>query len=244
LFQHFTASCVETRREFDERKNDPPLRPLEPKFGGAAFWAESVRRCVGRTWAALGRAASPPPKGWLAVPPVLAAFRDARDAFARLDDALLAFAAAKYAAWCAQLAAAFGDAAGAEARLDLKIMARYSAKDAKEKKGGGGGEEEEEEWGAPRDGELRCNFEPEALAVFTEVAYWEKFNGRFSTPAIVMSLRVQAEKLGHLRGKVTDVVSACEEYLFRPTHTSTHFGISNVRNFPTLRSLVPFAAPV
>jgi hypothetical protein len=219
LFHHFTAWCIETRREFDERKNDPPLRAHEPKFGGAAFWAESVRRRVGATWANLGRAANPN-KGWLQIAPVLAEFREARDAYQRLDDALHAFCGSKYAAWCAQLTAEFGNADGAEARLEKKILARYFAKDAQDKKGddgsggakgvgggaGSGGGNGEEDWATPKDGELLCNFDAEALAVFTEVAYWEKFNGRFSTPGIVMTLRVQASTLDQLRGKVTDVV--------------------------------------
>lgn len=180
-----------------------------------------MRRRVGATWANLGRAANPT-KGWLQINPVLAEFREARDAYQRLDDALHAFCGAKYAAWCAQLTAEFGNADGAEARLEKKILARYSAKDAQDKKGedggakgasgassGGGGGNGEEDWATPKDGELLCNFDAEALAVFTEVAYWEKFYGRFSTPGIVMTLRVQASKLEHLRGKVTDVVSVC-----------------------------------
>ena len=56
LYALFTKWCASLRREFDEKKADPPLRPGEPRYAGAAFWASGLRREMRDTWLQLSAA--------------------------------------------------------------------------------------------------------------------------------------------------------------------------------------------
>ncbi|CAM9866654.1 unnamed protein product, partial [Discosporangium mesarthrocarpum] len=60
---------------------------------------------------------------------------------------------------------------------------------------------------------LVCNFDMELLSLFTEVSYWEKFQGEFSVPYVAHDICNQREKLRAQREHIMLVVRAYNSIL-------------------------------
>jgi dynein heavy chain len=118
------------------------------------------------------------------------------------------YKASRYKGWVDSMEAL--DSTMLQARLDNPLMKRMERSAATE----------EVLLGATpvlnkgKDSLLECNFDRGLLAMFSEVQYWEKFQGEFSIPYVAHDICNQREKLRVMREHVMLIVRAYNAILY------------------------------
>ena len=181
IYSLFQKQVQSVRNEFD--KKQMCLRPNEPQYAGSALWARSLASMVEESWSLLRDAK------YLVHPKEA---KDAEAAYNSLITVLNDYKTNRYQAWKEDINA-LGQGS-LQGRLDTPLMRRASSE----------GE------AAPRSSQalLECNFDESILALFTEVHYWEKFQGEFGIPYTAHDLCNQRDKLRIMREQVMLVVRA------------------------------------
>ena len=184
----FEKTVRDARHEFDKR--DMGLRPNEPQFAGSALWARSLASMVQES------------RNLLQDAKYLVRPREAEvaeEAYNTLNKVLHDYMTNRYYTWNEKLKAL--DSTNLQSRLDSPLMRRAASTD--DAPGGA----------KSKDSLLECNFDEHLLALFTEVHYWEKFQGEFSIPYVAHDLCNQREKLRVMREHVMLVVRAYNNIL-------------------------------
>jgi dynein heavy chain len=77
--------------------------------------------------------------------------------------------------------------------------------------------------------EIVCNFDQDLLALFSEVSYWEKFQGEFSIPYAAHDLSNKKEQLRVARERVMMVVRAYNEIIREISTDERHLFVDHLR---------------
>jgi dynein heavy chain len=187
VYQLFMDECTAIRADFDKLRLEPPLAQNEPQFAGAALWARGLVLQTEKDWECLAAARAS----------YLMRCRedeDAENTYVALVAVLHDYQKQRYQAWNQQLDGL--DAGNLVQRLEIPLMKRGHDDDANKpiviKKNA--------------KGQLMGNFDSALLALFNEVAYWEKMPGDFPIPYIALDICNQKDKLRVLREHVMLVV--------------------------------------
>jgi len=164
------------------------LRTQEPQYAGSALWAHSLGELVRHSYDSLVR-----------LKHILIArdFDEAKDVFTQFMNVVHDFKQRRYTSWYEDLNEKAKDN-GLQQRLDKFLLRRVESD------------------GASRGGlgtEIVCNFDEDLLALFSEVAYWEKFKGDFSIPYLAHDICNKKEQLRVMREHVMLVVRAYNDII-------------------------------
>jgi len=201
--QLFKALVDRTRNEFDNKKNEPPLRPYEPEFAGAAVWAQGLATMVQESWQLLKDTSH-----FLLLTREGTKLPEAEDAekyYMKFISAINDFKNGRYEAWKQMLEAM--DSSNLASRLENNLMKRSEAARFVEES------LQQNVFSKTASGHLVLNFDQDLLALFTEVHYWEKFQGEFTIPYVAHDICNQQEKLRVMREHVMLIVRAYNEIL-------------------------------
>ncbi len=176
--QKLQTQMTTARTEFEVSRVNPPLRIHEPQFAGSALWAHSLFAVVKEGYDALKR-----------IIHVLGAreYEDFSEQYETFSSAMSGYKMARYDIWMQQLTDKAKDN-GLQNRLDKCIMKRVDPDQ--------------------KNSELICNFDEDLLLLFSEVSYWEKFQGEFSIPYVAHDLCNKRDALRVMREMVMLVVRA------------------------------------
>ncbi len=174
------------RSEFELARMNPPLRLHEPQFAGSALWAHSLATIVKNSYTSLER-----------LKYVLSEreFDESKEAMTSLASVIQDFKTARYNLWLEDLNNKAKDN-GLQLRLEKPLLRRFD-NDNTNKVGS----------------EIVCNFDEDLLALFSEVSYWEKFQGEFSIPYVAHDLCNKKEQLRIMRENVMLVVRAYNDII-------------------------------
>lgn len=175
------------RGEFELARMNPPLRLHEPQFAGSALWAHSLAVLVKNSYACLER-----------LKYVLSEreFEESKEAMLSLTSVIQDFKTARYNLWLDDLNNKAKDN-GLQLRLEKPLLRRLDGDSANSKIGS----------------EIVCNFDEDLLSLFSEVSYWEKFQGEFSIPYVAHDLCNKKEQLRIMRENVMLVVRAYNDII-------------------------------
>lgn len=200
LQHQFVQSVLTTRSEFEQGKQNPPLRPHEPQFAGSALWAHGLAQRVKDNFEALNKR----------LKPVLSTrlLEEAKDVSSAFLNVVRDFKVNRYQQWMNDLSDKAKDN-GLYLRLEKPILARVdndnnAATNAPPVAGGPP---------ARQFTEIVCNFDQDLLAIFTEVIYWEKFHGEFSIPYAAHDICNKKEQLRIMRENVAHIVRAYNDII-------------------------------
>jgi len=175
------AQMNTARSEFELSRSNPPLRIHEPQYAGSALWAHSLYAVVEEGYKSLNSIIH------VLNPRDFADFKEQHETFCT---AIKGFKLSRYNIWLDHLSEKAKDN-GLQARLDKNIMKRVDA--------------------SQKNSELICNFDEELLMLFSEVSYWEKFQGEFSIPYVAHDLCNKRDSLRIMREMVMLVVRSYNE---------------------------------
>ena len=211
VYAMFLTQMLDTKAYYEAHADNPPLKPNEPHFAGAALWARGLQARVERDWQALAKCH------------FLAGGKLAESAGRTFDEHMTAYdenIRRQYALWMSSLHGT--DQAVLGKRLSSALLRRVSEEDvvANESKGPGGGAAAGGEEGAGDDfvaarvvaktasGLLESNFDEGIAEMLAEVHYWEKFQGKFLVPFYASDLATNlADGLRTLQDMVMMVVA-------------------------------------
>lgn len=125
-------------------------------------------------------------------------FDEAKEAYNALISVIKDFKQARYNLWVEDLQdKGKENGLGLLLRLDKPLLRRADSEGTSAKSGT----------------EIVCNFDPDLLALFSEVSYWEKFHGEFSIPYIAHDLSNKKEQLRVARERVIILVRAYNDII-------------------------------
>lgn len=193
----FNRTIEDVRRDFDENRRTPPLRPQEPKWAGSALWAKALATIVEDAWVLLKNVGHHRPRE----------AEEAEAAYRQFIAVLNDYKASRYKGWLDSLCEL--DGAALQVKLEQPLMRRGVA----------------ETFAAPatttailvknaKDNLLECNFDSHLVSLFAEVQYWEKFQGEFSIPYVAHDICNQREKMRVMREHVMRVVRAYNAMMY------------------------------
>ncbi|KAE9255217.1 Dynein-1-beta heavy chain, flagellar inner arm I1 complex [Phytophthora fragariae] len=205
IFGMFKANIASVRNLFEKNKHAPLLSPTEPQFAGAALWARSL----------LLRATDDLIRLQELVDPSNAAECDeAQNAYDGLRLVINEYIQRKYHDWIEDLNT-LGNT-NMNSRLENPLMTKTgSDPDAAPtsvnlnshiKDSNALQNTEKTLIGRAKKGFLHCNFDRPLLNLFTEVHYWQYFNGEIQIPYMAHDICNQKEQLRVLREHVMLVV--------------------------------------
>eukprot|EP00605_Chrysophyceae_sp_TOSAG23-4_P000236 GSChrysophyteH1.ASY1.ANO1.273.1 assembled CDS len=174
-------SATTVMDNFETSRVNPPLRIHEPQYAGSALWAQSLFAVVKEGYDALVK-----------VQHVLSTreFDEFKEQYDTFESAMKGYKNARYNIWMDQLTEKAKDN-GLQARLDKCIMKRADPDQ--------------------KHSELICNFDEDLLMLFSEVSYWEKFQGEYSIPYVAHDLCNRRDQLRVMRELVMLIVRAYNE---------------------------------
>jgi dynein heavy chain len=183
------------RGEFELSRLAPPLRLHEPQFAGSALWAHSLAVLAKGSFDCLVR-----------IQYVLSEreFEESREAFSALTSVIQDFKNARYQLWLDDLNAKAKDN-GLQLRLEKPLLRRLNDGDNHSTTGN---------TASKTGSEIVCNFDEDLLSLFSEVSYWEKFQGsEYSIPYVAHDLCNKKEQLRIMRENVMLVVRAYNDII-------------------------------
>lgn len=181
LYEMFLQNLKQVKKEFDDFKKNPPLAPDQPKWAGAALWAQGLLSRIEADYKLLQEAEA----AWSQKSPQARPHReDAETTFKQYSQLLQQWILGTHAEWKEEvdaMVAASGPVAAASPtspqalgsgempnplfeRLNRPLIAREVAvahQDGVLKR-------------TPTIGRLECNFDKQLLRLFGEVRYWYK----------------------------------------------------------------------
>ncbi len=179
--QKLSSQMVIARTEFELSRANPPLRIHEPQFAGSALWAHSLFALIQEGFKSLTKIVH------VLNPREYADFKAEYETFCI---AIKGFKQARYNVWLEHLNEKVKEN-GLQNRLEKNIMKRVDE--------------------SQKSSELICNFDEDLLMLFSEVSYWEKFQGEFSIPYMAHDLCNKREVLRIMREMVMLVVRSYNE---------------------------------
>lgn len=201
--QHmFMKLVLWARGEFDQSRLNPPLRAHEPQYAGSALWAHSLAVLVTESHESLVR-----------LKHILTTrdYEEAKEANSALISVIKDFKQARYNQWVDDLQEK-GKENGLLLRLDKPLLRRTDSE------------------GTSKSGtEIVCNFDEDLLALFSEVSYWEKFQGEFQIPYVAHDLSNKKEQLRVARERVMMVVRAYNDIIRDIGTDERHLFIDHLR---------------
>lgn len=200
----FLRQVQTIRSEFELSRLSPPLRPHEPQFAGSALWAHSLAVLVKKSFESLERLRN-----------VLSEreSEESREAYSALSSVIQDFKNARYNVWLEDLNNKARDN-GLQMRLEKPLLRRLADENGQVSKVGS---------------EIVCNFDEDLLCLFSEVSYWEKFQGEFSIPYAAHDLCNKKEQLRVMRENVMQVVRAYNEIIRDLTSEERRLFIDHIR---------------
>eukprot|EP00981_Chlorochromonas_danica_P004175 scaffold838_cov160-Ochromonas_danica.AAC.12 len=176
------------RSEFDMSRLNPPLRLHEPQYAGSALWAHSLSVLVKIDFDCLVR-----------LQYILSEreFNESKESFVNLTGVIQDFKQSRYNIWMEDLKVKAADN-GLQVRLEKPLLRRLDESSSNANKVGS---------------EIVCNFDEDLLSLFSEVSYWEKFQGEFSIPYMAHDLCNKKEQLRTMRESVMLIVRAYNDII-------------------------------
>lgn len=183
----FCKQVNDIREEFEKSRMNPPLRMQEPQFAGSALWAHSLAALVKESYESLKR-----------LQYVLSErdFEESKEAMLSLTSVVHDFKQARYNLWLEDLNQKAKDN-GLQLRLEKPLLRKADGEAAHTKVGA----------------EIVCNFDEDLLSLFSEVGYWEKFQGEFNIPYMAHDICNKKELLRVMRENVMLVVRAYNDLI-------------------------------
>eukprot|EP01042_Synura_sphagnicola_P000546 gene546-588_t len=184
---HLFIKQVQTARtEFENLRGNPPVRHYEPQYAGSALWAHSLGATVKENYEILQRLRS------LLTP---RDSEEAKEIYTSFAAVIRDYKSNRYSQWIEGLNERAKDG-GLQLRLERPLLRRM-------------------EHDGPSRGniEIVCNFDEELLAIFTEVNYWEKFQGEFSIPYVAHDICNKKEQLRVMREHVMQIVRSYNDII-------------------------------
>lgn len=180
----FLKQVTAIRGEFELARLNPPLRLQEPQFSGSALWAHSLAVIVNNSFDYLVR-----------LKHILSQkeFEESKEACHALTSVVQDFKLARYNIWLEDLNEKAKDN-GLQGRLDKPLFRRLEADGVA--------------YSSKVGSEIVCNFDEDLITLFSEVSYWEKFQGEFSIPYVAHDICNKKEQLRIMRENVMLVVRA------------------------------------
>lgn len=218
VYTLFSKQVGDIKQYFDSNASSPPLGTLEPKFAGAALWARSLQAGAESDWKLLSKAAH-------YLTPCKAA-AEAADSYEKLSAGLDEFMRGRYSEWMRTLNDL--DAVKLTERLAISLFTRASSmvapvssaasssKDGKDKASSSSKEGKQASDSKHHHHDdapakyLASNFDHAVLSLLTEVACWERFEGKFLIPFFATDLA--HEHTDPLRILRQHVLLACNDY--------------------------------
>ena len=176
VYTLFATQVADSKAYFEANLVKPPLEPTEPEFAGAALWARGLQLRVERDWRLLQRAAHflTPCKSQA----------EATDSFEKLTSGLNDYMSNKYSEWMRTLSGL--DHGSLMAQLAQPLFARSATLVATPPPVAAVG----------KDGKpvkvavvadtalpyLSCSFAVRLGTMLSEIAHWERFDGKFLIP--------------------------------------------------------------
>lgn len=185
---HMFDKEVQTiRSEFELARLSPPLRLHEPQYAGSALWAHSLSVIIKHDYDYLVR---------LQYVLTDRDFGESKEDFLSLAQVIQDFKQSRYNLWLEDLNNKAKDN-GLQMRLEKPLLRRLDESNAANKVGS----------------EIVCNFDEDLLSLFSEVSYWEKFQGEFSIPYVAHDLCNKKEQLRTMRENVMLIVRAYNDII-------------------------------
>jgi len=183
----FLKQVGSIRSEFELARLNPPLRLQEPQFAGSALWAHSLVVLIKDNFGALER-----------IQTILSnrEFEESKEIMLSLTQVIQDFKQTRYNLWLDDLNNKAKDN-GLQIRLDKSLLRRLDNSDGAGKAGT----------------EIVCNFDEDLISLFSEVSYWEKFQGEFAIPYVAHDLCNKKEQLRVMRENVMLVVRAYNDII-------------------------------
>lgn len=185
----FLKQLRDAKSIFDAQAHNPPLRPDEPMFAGAALWTEGIARPLREDMAVLDRLT------FLEDCPERA---EAKTTHMEHQLSYQSHCESLCRRWKDQLAGA-GSAEGINDRLHQSLLQKQSSPQDKEKdklttldEAGDGAIHITRTAKVTRDrstGYLQSNFDEGLQKLFNEVHGWQKFGGRYTVPFAAVDLK-------------------------------------------------------
>ncbi|KAF4323742.1 hypothetical protein BBO99_00000832 [Phytophthora kernoviae] len=205
IFGMFKANITTIRNLFEKNKHAPLLSPTEPQFAGAALWARSL----------LLRATDDLVRLQELVDPSNAAECDeSQNAYDGLRLVVNEYIQRKYHDWIEDLNTL--GSTNMNSRLENPLMTKNAPDqdvpttsvnlNSHNKESNALQNTEKTLIGRAKKGFLHCNFDRPLLNLFTEVHYWQYFNGEIQIPYMAHDICNQKEQLRVLREHVMLVV--------------------------------------
>ncbi len=182
----FIKQIGSVRAEFEQRRTNPPIRPIEPQYAGSALWAHSLFEMIKVDFVSLAKL------NHLLGDKEVEEYKEVYHSFATV---MRDFKHQRYQQWIELLNEQAKDN-GLQLRLDKPILRRMETE-------------------APTKGsvDIVCNFDEDLLALFSEVNYWEKFHGEFTIPYIAHDICTKREQLRVMREQVMFIVRAYNDII-------------------------------
>ncbi|RLN66518.1 hypothetical protein BBP00_00002156 [Phytophthora kernoviae] len=205
IFGMFKANITTIRNLFEKNKHAPLLSPTEPQFAGAALWGRSL----------LLRATDDLVRLQELVDPSNAAECDeSQNAYDGLRLVVNEYIQRKYHDWIEDLNTL--GSTNMNSRLENPLMTKNASDqdvpttsvnlNSHNKESNALQNTEKTLIGRAKKGFLHCNFDRPLLNLFTEVHYWQYFNGEIQIPYMAHDICNQKEQLRVLREHVMLVV--------------------------------------
>ena len=203
LQQMFLKQIQSVRAEFENGRQNPPLRLQEPTFAGSALWANSLGSIIKDSYDNL-----------IKIRHILLPrdYKEAKENYLQFMSVIKDFKQSRYQHWLEDLTEKAKDN-GLQTRLDKPVLRRADTSEMANKIGS----------------EIVCNFDEELLALFTEVTNWEKFHGEFTIPYIAHDICNRKESLRVLRELVMLIVRDYNEIVRSIRPEERRLFIDNVR---------------
>jgi dynein heavy chain len=175
-----------TRGEFEQSRQNPPLRQQEPQYAGSALWAHGLAELVKNSYekiVLLKQMLNPRD------------FEEGKENYTTLMAVIKDFKHARYNQWIENVNEKARDN-GLQLRLEKTLLKRVES-DGSVKSGA----------------ELVCNFDEDLLTLFAEVMHWEKFHGEFTIPYLAHDICNKKENLRVMRELVMLIVRAYNDII-------------------------------
>ena len=200
---HLFIKQVQTARtDFENQRQNPPLRFHEPQYAGSALWAHGLAASIKDSYLMLTR-----------LNPILSLrdVEEARELFTAFSSVIRDFKSHRYQQWIDILNERAKDN-GLQLRLERPLLRRT------------------ENDGVSRGNvEIICNFDEDLLALFTEVSYWEKFQGEFTIPYVAHDICNKKEQLRVMREHVMLIVRSYNDILRDINNEERRLFIDHIR---------------